>query len=217
MRDTILIIFFGLIVTCCYGQTINVRIGPSFSNLNWDNSASGDEVFNKSIVGVDVLLGIDYLDFKYFNLSSNLGYIQKGGSGTIVVTAIHNPEEITTTDVKTKLNFITANTIFEAKVPIIKFITPFIHTGPRLDYLLSYDENVNLLKGFDDLKKLNKFIYGLIVGAGIDFKISKFKLGVAFDYYWNFNKLVDFTSSSGFQNQIFDKTFTLNAQLGYKF
>jgi len=217
MRETILTIFFGLLFTFSHGQTINVRIGPTFSKLSWDNSISDNQVFNKSIVGVDALLGIDYLNFKYFNLSSNFGYIQKGGSGTILVTTIQNPEEEATIDVKTLLHFITANTIFEAKVPIIKFITPFIHAGPRLDYLLSYKEDVNMLKGFEDLNKLNKFIYGLIVGGGIDFKISKIKLGVTFDFYWNFNRLVDYISSSGFKNQIYDKTFTLNAQIDYNF
>lgn len=203
-------------MTFSYGQIINVRIGPSFSSLNWDNSLSDNQVFNKSIVGVNVQLGIDYLNFKYFNLSSNLGYIQKGGAGTILVASIQNPEG-DNTDVKSKLHFITTNTIFEAKIPILKFISPFIHAGPRLDYLLAYDENVNLLEGFEDINKLNKLIFGLIVGGGVDFNISKFKLGVALDYYWNFNKLVDFTSSTGFKNQIFDKTFTLNAQIGYNF
>lgn len=217
MRVTILTIFFCLIVACSFGQTINVRIGPSISCLNWDNSVTDETVFDKSIIGIDVILGIDYVNFKYFNLSSNFGYIQKGGSGTMLIAAIQNPEEVTSTDVRTKLNFLTVNTIFEAKLPIKNFLIPFIHAGPKLDYLLSFNENVNLLKQFDNQNELNKFIYGLIVGAGIDFKITKFKLGVSFDYYWNFNKLVDFTSSLGVKNRISDKTFTLTAQLGYKF
>ena len=217
MKTKLLAICFALIANCTFGQTLNLIIGTAISNLKWDNSLTHDKIFYKNLIGLDILVGLDYLNFKYLNLSSNLGFIQKGGSGSVLTTNVQNPEEMTSTNVKTKLNFLTVNTILEAKIPIKNVVIPFIQAGPRLDYLISYKENVIILQQFDDLDQLNHFIYGIVVGAGIDFKISNFKLGLVFDYFANFNKLVDYTAYTGIRNQISDNTFTLNFQIGYKF
>ena len=214
MKTKALAIFFVVITTCSYSQTLNLRVGPSISSLDFKNSMVTGNQFDKSMIGVDVLLGYDYLDFKYFNLSTNFGFIQKGGSGSILFVSGSNPDDPGIMDFKEKLYFLTVNTVIEGKLPIKDFIVPFIHAGPRLDYLFSYSEPAELLSQFEDINELNKYIYGVIVGGGIDFKIKKFKLGIGFDYYWNFNELVDYTAKTGVTNQISDKTFTLNFQVG---
>ena len=115
-----------------------------------------------------------------------------------------------------RLNFLTINTTFNLKVPILQIIEPYIFVGPRLDYLISYSENDHLLKDFNYFKVLNKVIYGIITGGGINFKVKSFQLGLVFDYYLNVNKLVDIKTDYT-TNQISDNTFTINACFGYKF
>jgi len=83
-----------------------------------------------------------------------------------------------------------------------KILEPYLSAGPRLDYLISYNENVYFLKAFDDSGQLNKFSYGFIMGCGINSKIKKFRLGAAFDYYLNLNKISDFISEYGYTNKI---------------
>jgi hypothetical protein len=116
-----------------------------------------------------------------------------------------------------KLNYLTINTTFNLKFPIRKILEPYIFVGPRFDYLVSYKENVVLLKQFEDLDQLSKISYGLLTGCGINCTILKFQLGIAFDYYFNINKQVDFVSSYGVKNQLFDRTYTINTLFGYKF
>ena len=215
MRKIVLIILLLLFSSTIFSQTLKLRIGSSFSKLNWENSITQDVMYDNTIIGLDVSLEVDYLNFKYFNLSSGIGFIQKGGKDSIYIAGIQNPEG-TLSKVKTTLHYLTVNTTFQAKIPIKDFISPFLAVGPRLDYLISYKEDASLIKGFENYGELNKFIFGLVVGGGINFHIKKIQLGIVFDYYFNFNRLVDYTLDNGASNKIYDRTYTLNISIGYK-
>jgi Outer membrane protein beta-barrel domain len=213
------LLFFSLliIVVTSHGQTIFLKFGPSFSKLIWNNSIVYDEVFDKSIIGFDAIAGINYLNFKYFNLISEAGNIQKGGSkATMGCVSIGNNHEIARNTIR--LNFLTINTVFNLKIPIKEWTEPYIFAGPRIDYLLSYSENEDFIKHFDEAKELNKVSYGLILGGGINFKVKRFQLGLVFDYYLTMNKLVNYSitvsTSTGMRevtNKLYDNTFTINA------
>jgi len=198
------------------GQTPYLQIGPSFSELSWKNSMVNKDPFNKGIVGFDAMAGVNYLNFKYFCLSSNIGFIQKGGSQKVTMTN-ELGDSIATTEETERLNYLTLNTTFDLKIPIKDDIEPYILVGPRIDYLINYKENIGFLKQFDNAGKLIKISNGFITGAGINFQIKKNQLGAIFDYYINLNKLVDYTSDKDVCNKISDNTYTLNFQVGYKF
>ena len=205
-----------------HSQTIFLKFGPSFSKLTWSETTNNTKPDEKGIIGFNVIGGVNYLNFKYFNLSSGIGFIRKGGIEHWFISG-NDPTYRTDT---AKLNFLTINTTFNLKVPIIKIIEPFIFVGPRLDYLFSYSENEVFIKDYDDAKKLNKVIYGILLGGGINFRVKRFQLGIDFDYYLNINKLIDYhltyytNDSVGWReltNKIYDNTFTVNAMIGYKF
>ena len=68
-----------------------------------------ETMYNKYVAGLNVLVGIDYLNLKYFNLSSNIGFIQKGGKDSIlIVTQFGEPENKEL--FKITVNYITINT-----------------------------------------------------------------------------------------------------------
>jgi len=217
MKTQMLTLMFLLAMACCPAQTLNLRIGPTISSFERKTSTGSSNPYDKNLVGFDIMVGYDYLDFRYFNLSSNLGYIQKGGAASVLWLNSPGPEEVMLKDAKTKLNFITVNTLFEGKIPVMKFMDPFVHAGPRLDYLVSYSESVSYLSLYEGIGQLHKYIYGLVVGGGVDFKIKRLKMGIVFDYCWNFNNLVDHTASSGTRVRVSDNTFSLDFQVGYKF
>jgi len=200
-----------IMVSVCHGQTIFLKFGPAFSKLSY-TSTTCQVSQQESIIGYDAIAGINYLNFKYFHLSSGFGFIQKGGIENYEIFQ-NDPRWVTET---ARLNFLTINTTFNLKVPILQIIEPYIFVGPRLDYLISYSENDHLLKDFNYFKVLNKVIYGIITGGGINFKVKSFQLGLVFDYYLNVNKLVDIKTDYT-TNQISDNTFTINACFGYKF
>lgn len=214
MKKNIIFLFCALQIATLSGQTLKLQIGPSFSKLNWENSVVNETMYNKNVTGFNVLVGIDYLNLKYFNLSSNLGFIQKGGKDSIFVVA--PPGEIEKKDLfKTKLNYLTVNTTANLRFPIKDFVIPYLFAGPRIDYLISYKEDAVLFQQFDDWGILNKLIYGALTGIGIDFKINKFFVGAVFNYYFNFNKIVDNTSEANVYNKIIDRTYTIDLKVGY--
>lgn len=73
----------GLLVSMlACSQTIRVNGGISISKLilktdGYDNLP----LFDQKLIGYSAFVGIDYLDKKYFNLSSNVGLVRKGGKG----------------------------------------------------------------------------------------------------------------------------------------
>ncbi len=194
-------------------QDLHLVTGPSFSLLNYTTSPSEGTAGTKTLTGFNAQVGVDYLKLKYFNLSSELGFIQKGGKFYIMEVTPEGEilSEAWFTD---RLHFLTINTTANFKIPVKDFIIPYIFLGPRLDYLGWYHETAEFIKVFDDAKKLNRFIYGLSTGAGIKFKVKKFLLGVVFDYYLNFNDLVHSVSSTE-DVKLIDRTFTANVLIGY--
>jgi hypothetical protein len=200
-----------------FSQTLTLQAGTSVSKINWTNSMTHDQVFTEPVIGPNVSLGLEYLDFRYFNLYSGLSFIQKGGTGTISVIDATDPEVASETTINCRFNYISVNTLFKAKLPIGKVVVPFIQAGPRLDYLLSYSEKYELVGQFADIGQLNKLSYGAQVGVGIEFVINRFKAGAVFDYLWNLNKIVDYTSAMNVKNQLTDQTFLVNLLAGYRF
>jgi len=222
MKKNIIVFILSLQILSVLGQDLTLQIGPSFSKLNWENSMIKDEMFDNNLTGMNVLIGIAYLDLKYFNLHSNIGFIQKGGKDSIpVATAIGEVGDKQL--FKNRLNFLTLNTTANLKLPIKDLLTPYLFVGPRVDFLVSYKEEAIFLEQFDNADKLNKVIYGFVTGAGFDLYIKQFLIGTVFSYYFNFNKLVDYTSDTEITNipevtnTVADQTFTTNLKIGYKF
>ena len=221
MKTRLLFISLLIIVATSHGQTIFLKFGPSYSKITYKSPIIivNPEKTSKEtgIIGFNVLAGVNYLNFKYFNLSSGIGFIQKGGEEDFWTAdldpSLHNSIF--------RLNFFTINTTFNLKIPIKEFIEPYIFFGPRLDYLFSYSDGKDrFIYELNYNKKLNSIIYGILFGGGINFKVKRFILGLNFDYYFNLNKLVDYYRTYHNQyskEQLYDKTFTINALIGFKF
>lgn len=219
MKHNLIFIFIFLPVMTVFGQTFNVQVGPSFSKSNWENIGSSDHnsLLEDKVVGISGSLGAEYWNKKYFNLSSNIGFVQKGGKDSIW-TVFGPPDPLPLFPYKLKLNYLTVNTLIVARIPVKDAIFPYIFVGPRVDYLVSYSEDSpGIIQGYADRDKVNYLNYGFITGVGIKYKFDKFLLGVVYNYNINLNNLVDFKwTSSGSTYKISDNTYTLNLQIGYK-
>ncbi len=207
----ILFLFPSLVLTA---QNIHIQAGPTFSKLNRESSAPGGSSvkFDKTVTGFNVLFGLDYLDLKYFNLSTGFGYIQKGGKDSVNAAS---PEMTGSANslIRIRLDYITLNTTANLKIPVKGIVVPYVFAGPHIDYLMNYEEDTRVFGFFDDYAKVDRLIYGVLAGGGVNVKISRLTLGVAFDYYFNFNKPVDCTIG-GVASTISERTFAVNAQVG---
>ena len=196
-----------------YGQTINVQSGITLSKLQWTLGNSDFGSYDKVKIGSSTFVGIDYLDKTYFNVSSNLGFITKGGKETINIrdeSGIILSEKVE----KASLNYVSLNSTFNIKYPIKEKIIPFVSLGPRVDYLLSYSNDFDCIEDIDALNKIN---YGLIVGCGVKYDFQKIQLGVRADRYVNINKIADWqVAPENVGGSITDNTFSINASVGLK-
>jgi hypothetical protein len=217
MKHCFIFLFVFLPIMTLFGQTFNLQIGPSFSKSTWENLWMSEHILLQDrVVGTNASLGIEYWDNTYFNLSSSLGFIQKGGKDSIPFE-FGPPEPIPVTFYKLKLNYLTVNTSVIIKIPVRDVIIPYLLAGPHIDYLVSYKEDAAIIKDYVDEDKVNYLSYGFITGFGVRYKLDKIQLGVVFNYLMNLNNLVDYKwTSAGITRKVSDNTFTLNFQIGLK-
>lgn len=216
MKKYILTIFFCFALYAATAQTLNIKTGATFSKMSWTNSMASNTLFDKEYFGFITTFGVDYLQKKFFMLSSNIGYVNIGGNGTVLAVDPIHPMNDKMIDIRTTLHFFTSNTLALFKFKIGKSISPFIGFGPRLDYLVKYKEDAGLLVQFDDIKNLNKMQYGFIGVAGINYNMNKFRIGLEFQYNYTFTKLVNFTSQWNVKNELSVRYYNVAASIGYK-
>ncbi len=220
MRKIQLFVIGLLLSSITFGQVINLQTGVSVSKLDWE-VGNQDKIFNNSLVHPTILVGLDYFDHTYFNLSSNMGMIQKGGKDEIKFTNAQGTYEGTGT-ITQILSYYTFNTGIEFKYPIQKKIFPFISIGARADVMFgnysnfdSGNKNINIYyrNNFDK----NYFNYGVNLGGGIKYHFSKLQLGLRSDYYFSFRNITDRPKKGNVgSSKIKDKTFTINFVVGYR-
>ncbi|MGE5447240.1 MAG: hypothetical protein ACM3PR_02685 [Bacteroidales bacterium] len=203
------ITFFSLQLS--FGQVIHVQFGPSISNLQWSVENIRRIGSDKTLTGRSAFIGLDYLNSRHFNLSTNVGYLQKGdrsdiayikGEGDILVFPA----------MKALFEYFSFNTVAEIKLPISKRFIPYISFGPRVDYLFSYTKDFSFI---EEINQMPRYAYGANAGGGIKLDFRRLQVGVRSDYYFNLNKMANWGSNSD-TSWIEDTTYLVNLTVGYK-
>ena len=212
------LLLIGLTITIfANGQIVKIQGGTSFSQLDLKLDLIDGGVYrnNETMIGYSTFAGIDYLDKKYFNLSSNIGMIRKRGRGAVPHTGYGGDTYFGLSE-KLSLDYLSVNTTMDFKYPIQKSIYPFISFGPRFDYLLhSNNRPPAFASHFDAIKKAS---FGLILGGGLKYDISNLQFGLRADYYFDFSKKIaewpDYETGS--VCDILVNVFTINLSIGYR-
>lgn len=213
MKKAILLLTVLIFASYSHAQTVKFQMGTTLAKLNWQVGGKDLNMFDETLIAYSFFTGIDYFENRYFNVSSNLGLIQKGGKGMIVFTT-ETGEPAGEVTKKARLNYLTINTAFDLKYTIKDKLLPFISLGPRFDYLVNYSSQFDGLK---DMAVLKKYNLGLILGAGIRYNLSKMQLGIKADYYLNLDEIAVWPAQpENLGGKIVDKTMTINLTLGYK-
>lgn len=213
MKHFKLVVFGLLLSNFSFGQIIKIQMGTSFSSLDWKIDDLNIAPYKKTLTGYSVFAGVEYFNRKYFNISTNLGFIRKGGKDVISYSN-EEGEYVNMKEQEATLDYLSINTALDIKYPIREKIVPFVGIGPRIDYLLSNNREV---EGINGINPIQEYSFGLIVGGGIKYLLSRIQLGVRADYYLNFNKMADrSTQVENLAGEINDKTMTLNLSIGYR-
>ncbi|TAE87612.1 MAG: hypothetical protein EAY81_03815 [Bacteroidetes bacterium] len=189
------------------GQVITIQSGLALSKLDWKANSGNIRLYDNYRQSTPVFIGVDYFNKKYFNLSSNVGYVEKGGE----VAGI----QVNGSDFKieTWVRYISLNTCGNVKYQLDKRLTIFANIGPRIDFLIDSDNS--FFKVYQKSNGLNKINVGLTYGAGIKYRINKTIVGFSTNSNYNFNQIVDL-SGSGNRITINDQTLLLLFSIGYE-
>ena len=168
---TILIFFFTIGIS--NGQTFKFQYGRDWSKTQWyiEDEYTG---YNETLNGNILYLGIDYLNKKYINLSTNVGYLQKRGEKSY--EEYYDSYNTHTINGKTSIEQISLNTKLIFKYPIRDRWIPFLNIGPSVDFLISSSNED------DRISTVESNMFGLLLGGGINYCFSKFQIGINVDY-----------------------------------
>jgi opacity protein-like surface antigen len=209
-------LFIGLLITSLsFGQMVKIQAGPSISELDWKiNGFTFGPLYTKTLIGYSVFAGIDYLDKKDWNLSSNIGLLRKGGKQEFQLTNTDGIPTDKSIVEKATLDYLSINTMLDLKFTIHERFCPFVSFGPQLGYIVAASKHFDGLKNDD---WLNKTSYGLLLGGGLKYTMSKIQMGLRTDYYYDFTKVADWTTkvlNGG--GTITSKTSSISLIVGYK-
>lgn len=70
MKKLILFILIMSATITSFGQNLRFELGVTTSKLDWD--ANGNKLYGESITSPSFLFGLDYLNNKLFNFSSQI-------------------------------------------------------------------------------------------------------------------------------------------------
>lgn len=194
---------FLLLSFNAHAQRLKVSGGLSFCKLDW-RTVPGNRLFNKVYTGYTAGIGIEYLSANIIKLSSNIEYLQKGGTDEVTFTdAMGNV--LHTHNRSAVFNFVHANTYARIKIPLKAKVKPFVSLGLYAGYMVS----ANKLAG--DIDEYNRFNTGAVTGLGWSYKIIGREIGIEAQYLPSFTPLFNKPSATGATRKITDKTFTLKA------
>jgi len=200
----VLTVCFSFTASAQFIHSIEYKAGVSVSALEWNlsNTFAASNLFPDDYIGLTTAFNISYLNHKYWNLSTQIGYTQCGGSATSQITDITgNPlGEVT---VHERMDYVNLTALFEVKYTLKK-ITASFKSGPHLDYLAS---------AFTYADNFNRFNYGLDIGGGIAYAINtNLYLSADYNYFWYYNQI----RTSALEVRI-TKNASLVLGIGYKF
>ncbi|MCF8391437.1 MAG: hypothetical protein K9H12_12135, partial [Bacteroidales bacterium] len=156
MRKILIFLWLAFLSGLCNSQILTLQFGKNHSTIDGIN---GTEIkgFTEPLIGQNIFIGTDYWNKKFFNLSTNLGYINKKGEDGYWYTSPYGSSYITN---KVDITYLTINTYFDLKFPILNTFYPYVSFGPRLDYLVKNENEANM-------EILTSYAIGLSMGGGL--------------------------------------------------
>lgn len=194
-------------------QSIGIKSGLCISNQEWHIKSLNKTLETENRTGFYSAVTLDFFKSKYFNFTTDIGYIQKGSQKKIPYTTVSMPEgDGTYVTNQTQFNYFILSPIFKIKYET-KHIIPYAILGGKLDYQLSYQSDMNLQ--YND-RNLNKAIWGLTSGAGVAYRIKSMGINAEFQHYYDFTKLIDTPSTpTNAGLSILNRAYIINLGIQY--
>jgi hypothetical protein len=196
-------------------QSIGIRNGVSISNQDWLLKSSNIQLPTDPYYGVYTGLTMDFLQSKYFNITTDIGYVRKGHIQKFENSTEDMPEgDGTYSNRGTAFDFLTFSPLLRVKYEMKQW-TPYALFGFRLDYMLSYTSDLNLQDIENDF---NKTIWGWTSGIGLEYRVRTFGYTIEVQNHQDFSKLLEKPSSVTSDGlSIFNRAWIMSFGVKYYF
>jgi len=192
MKKIVLILF----VFACYlsldAQTLRFTAGTSFSKLDWKyiGEAGEEKQYEDPVTSYSFLAGMEYLEHKYYSLSSDLLMYKSGGQYSEQEL---NSNFIFVSPEKISLSYLSFGTSFNFN-PVNNKFRLQLSLGPRVDYIVSGSKE-SPYDWIDQRDGLTKFNFGITAGIGFYYNMEKYIFGINSQYLNRMKKLADLQPS----------------------
>jgi hypothetical protein len=177
-----------------FAQTVKVENGLAFSKLN--------HTLGKCLVTYSPFIGVDYCMHKNWNLSNEIGILNKGG----IISNGADENGVLQNDIDINLYYLHLNALFCYKLSIHK-TTFYGSIGPKADILLSK----KLPFGYFSDYSFNKINYGLKPSVGFSESLNqKLSVGLKLSYLIDFNKAANSSTAT-----LKSSTYLLTSSITY--
>lgn len=190
-----------MVIIPAYSQIIKIENGLAVSAM----SGSKLNFFENNINAFSSTIGYEYFEHKFFYLSSEIGYIRKGGKGRLSMDEVDGSSTLVT--IKEAANYLHLNTTYRVRY-LHKGFEIYLGIGPKIEFLIG--SNQFQYKGFEHYK-YNKYSFGLIPEIGLKKHINNnLLIGINLSYLYDFSH-----SAISEYDKINSKTSLLLISIGY--
>lgn len=180
-----LLLFCTLSTAPALGQVVNsfgLQFGLSRANQTWHYKSFNNTHEMGYRNGLYGAATIDFLNTRYFHITTELGYCEKGFAEKIDTFSAEGSTGHYV--IESNVNYLFLNNAVKLKYQAGGFI-PFVQLGIRVDRQWSYDTF------FLDAKEFRPWIYGLTAAAGFEYKISRVGIFGMLQYLYDLRKMMD--------------------------
>jgi hypothetical protein len=192
MKKTILILLLSVSGFCAYSQTFHLNLGTSLSKLDWNYiyQEGNEQQYHDPLLGYALSTGVEYLEHKYYSVSSDLSFYKSGGK--------YSSEELNSNFVfespsKISVSYLSLSSSFNVN-PINNKFRLQLSAGPRIDYIIGGVKK-DPYAWIDERDGLNKLNYGINMGIGLYYNLDKYIFGINSQYLLRMRKLADLQPS----------------------
>lgn len=190
-------LFCILFLTCLTSKSQTLKIDNSVAISSFDSEKL--DMLNTSIKLYSLMFGVDYVDSNLWEVSTQLGYLRKGGKEMLDYPSLEIIE---------KLNYIHLNTTVRLKYEKEKYCI-YLGAGPKVEFLI---DNNHLKSSLYKDYKLNRISTGFKYEIGFKQYLNhRINIGLNLSYIHDIGKL-----GGTLYNNLINKTFLLSISLGYK-
>lgn len=210
MKKILLMVFALLVISISEGfsQVIKVENGLSLSWMKGDN-------LEQTLPAYSVMLGCDYLEHDWFYMSSEIGYIKKGGKDHIYGFAEELEGGISRVgyaNLQSNLHYIQLNTSFRVKHSFNK-LNVYLGIAPTLDFLVKEDSYTTTENNkYENDYHANRVVFGIMPELGAFYDAGKMRISLNVSYTRN----LSFISKIGKLPCLVNNTLLMSVGIGYK-